>query len=141
MANSQEELNQLFLKYPRLGGLFCTLFGLVVGCLAILFPIQQVDSGANTIYISTKLIFLSELNLLIGLPALIFGANCKKVFIIFKIFKIFKRPSSNRPRSINLELSVVYVLTFILSAIMAALLIFTDSLIKGWLESRGYTIR
>ena len=138
MANYQEELNQLFLKYPRLRGLACTLFGLVIGCWTVLFPVQQAESGVNTIYISVKLIFLAELNLLFGLPVLIFGDSCKNVF---KIFKVFKRLPSDRQKTMTFHYTIIHTCIGVITAIMLAMLIFTDSFIKGWLESKRYTMR
>ena len=58
-----------------------------------------------------------------------------------KIFKVFKRLPSDRQKTMTFHYTIIYTCIGVITAIMLAMLIFTDSFIKGWLESKGYTMR
>jgi hypothetical protein len=73
-------LEKYVLKYPRIYGVILSIFGGGVIYWAIVEPLQQAESGASKIWISSKFVMLGELLLLFGLPCLTFGSSFLRLF-------------------------------------------------------------
>jgi len=117
-----DRFKQLFFKYPHRFGAVYTLIGIGLSYWLIVLPIQQAEAGATKVYLSSKGMMLAEICLLMGLPLLIFGSQCTPIF----------KQLETKPRSTGFYITV---------AIIVAMGLGTDFLVKGWLSSKGYTSR
>jgi hypothetical protein len=79
MANPNP-LEKYVLKYPRVYGAILTAIGSGVVYWTIVSPLQQAESGASEIWISSKGVMLGEFLLLFGLPCLAFGSPFLRMF-------------------------------------------------------------
>jgi hypothetical protein len=121
MANSSDEIRELFLKHPRKFGAFYTFVGMGLLFWMIVLPIQQATAGAPNISISGKGMLAGEICLLFGLPLLIFGSRSARMLSL----------TNEQPKT------PAYYITIALIVFMG---IGTDNVMKTFLMSKGYNL-